>query len=50
LIGVLVPDCAPATVGLTSDPANISEANDVATSFCINAPFEAAGFTTAIQH
>jgi hypothetical protein len=48
LMGVAVPDCASKTMGLISVPANISEANDVATSFCISAPFE-AGFTTAIQ-
>jgi hypothetical protein len=48
LIGVVVPDCASATVGLISVPANINVAKDVATSFSISAPF-AAGFTAALQ-
>jgi hypothetical protein len=39
-MGVVVPDSAVAMVGLASVPAIISEANDVATSFCIMAPFE----------
>jgi hypothetical protein len=48
LIGVVVPDWASATTGFVSVPANINEAKEVATSFCIMTPFKVA-FTTAFQ-